>query len=227
MPSPGVLFSTLRQSDAGDPVLVQATRDNVTATFDPETHRYYLDGRRVVGITEALALSGIKPPPDPSTRTHAANVEYACQRGTAVHKMCELDDLGKCDSYDFDANLLPYLDAWRSFKRDYGFAPDFTERFLVHEVFCFGGIPDSAGPCDKTGGYTVVERKVRELDDADELQVAGQSILLKDVAGKPVAHGLLVRLKEDGKYQVKKCADRRSRGIFLAAVTVANYRIGG
>ena len=190
--------------------------------LEPASHRYFLNGRRVVGINEALTLSGLKPDLGGLRGRHARNVEYAGDRGVAVHAMCALDDTGQAELYEMDPNLLGYLEAWRSFKAEYRYVPDFTETPLVHHTYVFGGTPDSAGYSGKLGVYCVVERKSRALEPWDELQVAGQAILLADVYRKAPQAKLLVQLRDDERYTVEECRRREARGIFLAAVTVAS-----
>ncbi len=191
------------------------------ARFDEKQHRYYIGDRLIVGITQALSLSGLAPKPEMNPR-FAANFKYAGERGKAIHKMCELDDLDRSHLYDYDENLAGYLSAWQAFKREWGFKPDFVEEFLIHEIYCFGGIPDCAGYCDRLNAYTVVERKSRELADYDQFQVAGQRILLEDVEKRKVGAEVLVQLKADGTFLPRILKDRKARGIFLAAVTISN-----
>lgn len=194
--------------------------------FDPNTHTYYMGESKVTGATEALSRTGLRPPTQFSSRVHAANFEYAGERGTAIHRMCELDDNGNLGTYD--PNLAGYLEAWRTFKNVYQYTPDpdVTERPVVH-VDGFGVTPDSAGRSEFLGGYyVVVERKTRALKDYDEFQVAAQRLAIAEMIGKDCQGGLVVGLHADGRYDVRQCRDyTRRRQLFLAAVAIANYQI--
>lgn len=193
--------------------------------FDRPTHTYWFGSRRVSGINEALESVGLKPPINIVSRRHRANFEYAGERGTAVHKMCELEDLGESGNYTFDPNLVGYLEAWKVFKLDYGYSPDVTEQPIGHPVYQFGGTPDSGGTCEKMGGYFAVERKQRKLLPQDKFQVALQVILLRDVLGKPCKGGVLVELRKDGKYCAEEVRTRPLERLVLAAIAVSNYKI--
>lgn len=196
--------------------------------FDPDKHQYFFGDRRVTGITEALSRTGLAPA-KPTNPAILANFKAAGQRGTEVHRMCELYDTGEVADYEFDPAIVGYLVAWRGFCREYGFEADFTERPLGHPVYNYGGIPDAGGYSLKLDAYCTVERKTRDLQDHDAFQVAAQELLLEQEQGaKPGSRLLLVSLKADGRYFPKDVtAERRQRrGLFLAAVGIANYQIG-
>lgn len=46
-------------------------------------------------------------------------LKAAARFGTAVHRACELDDLGELDEATLDARLAGHLHAWRSFCREH------------------------------------------------------------------------------------------------------------
>ena len=200
--------------------------------FDVTTHRYCSRGSRCTGLTEALGLVGLKPPV-PIDGRHADNFQHAGERGTAIHAMRHISDIGERDKYDFDPNLIGYLDAWDAFKRDYQYSPDWSEKFLVHNVYRFGCIPDSAGPSRL--GYMVAEAKSRDLLDEDRLQVEGQAIALTDIAGKKIDARYLVRLFPDGRYHAHDCRKGIGKGYtiphtqlrqtILQIISIANLRI--
>ena len=195
--------------------------------FDARLHRHYIGGRRVTGITEALRLTGLKKQIQSFGMNHASNIEYAGQRGTAVHKMCELDNQGQTHLYDLDANLLGYLTAWRLFKKEFGFTPLGSEKPMGHPIYQFGGIPDSWGIVDKVGGKrAVVEMKTRVLDPDDVFQIAAQAILLEHNIQFSAEVGLLMQLKADGSYShVLHQNLSMPKKLFLSAVPIANHII--
>jgi hypothetical protein len=81
--------------------------------LDPIHHRYSVRGAAVPGVTEILApLNDFRKIPH-----HV--LEAAARFGTAVHKACELDDLGVLDEATLDSALAGPLHAWRSFCRDH------------------------------------------------------------------------------------------------------------
>lgn len=193
--------------------------------FNEADHTYWLEGRRVTGITEALEGCGLRSKPPQGA---IANFEYAGKRGSIVHKMRHLSDIGERENYDFDESLLGYLDAWDAFKKHYGLDVLFSEKPLVHPIYQFGGTPDCAGFSSRLGKLVVVEAKTSaKLEDWIGLQLAGQMLLLQDVAGMAIEKRLVVRLESDGQYEYGEYGDRTDKGTFLATVTIANRKLRG
>lgn len=185
-------------------------------------HTYWLDGLQVTGATHAINSGGYGE--QVLGRTHAENFRYAGARGKVGHQMCHLDDIGQADKYDMDENLMGYLEAWRSFKRDFGFKPDTEacEKPLIHLAHRYGVTPDSAG--DSISGYLVVERKMRTLARKDWLQLEAQKLAIRDVLGRPVKYGKVVELRRDGTYRAPDApmTSRHAQALFLASVSLAN-----
>lgn len=192
--------------------------------FDPVEHKYYLGDRRITGITEAMERTGLTPKIPEAAKK---NFAYAAERGTAIHKMCELHDLGKADQFDMDPNLQGYLDAWKKFCWDYGFGALLTEVPMYHPVYQFGGTPDVAGYSDKLKCKVIVERKaVREISDTVGFQLAGQDLLVKaNHEGFEFTKTLVVQLMDDSKYRAKEYGPGMYKNLFLSAVSIANYQI--
>jgi len=107
--------------------------------FIPDDHRYEVDGRVVPSVTQILAplydWSGV--PPEVLAR--------AAERGTAVHKACELYDLEILDEDGLDAEVASYLAGWKKFLVDTGFK---VERV---EVRVYSPTHEYAGTTDRTG----------------------------------------------------------------------------
>lgn len=86
-------------------------------TFDSAAHAYYWHGQRVPGVTSLLQ------PIHDFSRVPRDVLEAAQRRGTYVHAMTELYDLGELDE---DANAavadgayVGYLQAWKRFVAEY------------------------------------------------------------------------------------------------------------
>lgn len=196
--------------------------------FDPHLHHYFMDGVRVAGITEAMKAEGLSPDLDKVSFRHRKNIEYAGSRGHEIHRACHLDDEGEAHNYTFDPQVEGPLEAWRAFKRDYGFKPEIVERPMYHPVYMFGGTPDSVGPCGKFGRLATVERKSCELQEHFGFQLAGQDILVMNELQVPPTATIAVHLGKDGRYHPREfnfARERHFKALFLAAVAIANYRI--
>lgn len=103
-----------------DPSLVLAPSPLV---FQEDGHLYFLDGRPVVGVTGALkVLTDVDYRfVDPELMARKALF------GQAVHRMIELDCLGRLDLVSLDEQLEPYYLAWRAFLQHSGFEPLLSE----------------------------------------------------------------------------------------------------
>lgn len=109
--------------------------------FDPELHRYALDGVRVPGVTEALKVV--------SSAAYAGVPEHVLAAkaalGTLVHAMIELDCAGELDVPDLDPVLVPYYRAWRSFLTTSGFRVILSESKVASRRYGYAGQLDLFG----------------------------------------------------------------------------------
>lgn len=189
-------------------------------------HSYWFGDRRITGITQALGLSGLRPRTEFTSRRHSANFARAGRRGTAVHQACEIYDAGEISLYDVPPELRGYVDAYAGFSRQHGFEPTVIEKPMGHPIFQFGGTPDRAGWCELLQAHVVLELKQCELGDWIAFQLAGQKLLLQyHFPETRWERELAVRLFPDGTWKVREYREPRARGLFLAAVAIANYHI--
>ena len=78
-------------------------------TFREADHTYWFKGVHVPNVTSILE------PVYEWDRVPADVLEAARQRGTAVHKACELWSKNDLDEDDLDPVLVPYLAGWKKF----------------------------------------------------------------------------------------------------------------
>lgn len=104
--------------------------------FDPATHTYTLDGRRLPSVTQVLApLNDYSMvPPD--------ILEAARIFGTHVHEACDLFDRDELDWSSLDPALVPYVEGWRNFLRDSGAVVIASELRVYHAELGYAGSPD-------------------------------------------------------------------------------------
>ena len=142
-------------------------------TFEEDGHIYKLNGVVIPSVTKILQLSGIA---DFST-IPIWHLEPARQFGLAVHKACELYDLGKLDERNLDPALWPYLDAWIAYQK----AMDIKEFLAIeHPIvsvnFKVAGTPDRIAPSDKRRRFGILLQpegtfKITEYKDKNDWQV--------------------------------------------------------
>lgn len=182
--------------------------------FIPDCHRYLLDGNDIVSVTRALKLGGII---DDRWFTN-----FSRDRGSAVHKTCELDDLGLLDESSVDARIVPYLDAWRLFRRDHE-----CEWIAIEEqVYCswhrYAGCLDRRGPVD--GMESIIDIKTGQSHPATALQLAAYAGTFGPLAAY---QRIAVHLRKDGTYGIafyKLEAYIRDLEVFRSILNVLRWR---
>lgn len=180
-------------------------------SFDPEDHRFSLDGRAVPSVTQALTSVGII---DDRWFT-----EWAANKGAAVHLACQYYDEGDLDEGDLDPTIQGYLEGWKKFKSDTGFVVTNIEEPVYNIGLQYAGILDRAGYVD--GKVTVVDIKTGDVPYWVGIQLAAY----QNAMSLP-AHGrLAVQLTEDGKWKPHWFKDRRDWDYFKAALSITQLKI--
>ncbi|MCW5141090.1 PD-(D/E)XK nuclease family protein [Burkholderia cenocepacia] len=185
-------------------------------TFDPVEHVYRVGTQRVPSVTQTLAplVDYSKVPP--------AALERARQLGQAVHRMTELYDLDDLDTDDLAPELMPYLSAWMKFRAETGFVPDAIELQLYHPALRYAGTLDRTGLI--RGRRAVVDiKKMLTLGPVIGVQLAAyQELLAKNDTPVDDRYGL--GLRADGSYRLVPFADRNDWPVFLALLTLRNFK---
>jgi hypothetical protein len=107
--------------------------------FDPETHRYLFEGKPFPSVTRVLR------PLDDFGGVNAELLDFARQRGIAVHEATALDDQGILDEESVVPLIAGYLEGWRRFRRESGFECLEIELPVVHGRFEYAGTLDRVG----------------------------------------------------------------------------------
>lgn len=184
--------------------------------FDAPSHVYRFNGREVPSVTTIIrsALG------DPFERVAARVLEFARQRGTAVHRACELDDAGQLDESTVDERIWPYVDAWRTFRRQFKFHVLFAERPLYLDRYGIAGTPDVAIMLPSED-IAVVDRKTGLPGAAAALQTAAYAELITDVyATRKPPRRFSLRMRPTGRYTFDEYTSPRDWPDFLACLTV-------
>lgn len=133
--------------------------------LDEATHRYSIDGRTVISVTQVMQQGGII---DPSWYT-----EEARDRGTAVHAAIHYLNEGTLDYATIDPLIIPFLKAYVRFTRIGGFKP------LLYEKICYSDAHDYATRIDiygqwPTGTHSLIEIKTGRRPKWVPIQLAAQ-----------------------------------------------------
>jgi len=71
--------------------------------------------------------------------------DYVRDRGNNIHLACHLDDINELDEDTVGEVELPYLEAYRKFKRESGFMVEESEVPKANLKLMFAGTPDKQG----------------------------------------------------------------------------------
>lgn len=183
----------------------------MTLEYDAVGHRYSVNGVEIPSVTRVIAdvLAGDRRWSD----------EAAMWRGSVVHKVCELDDLGTLDEATIDPSARGYLDAWRRFVRE--MSPDIqeVEEARVSRGYSFAGRPDRVVRLN--GHRTVLDIKTGAVAAVTAIQLAAYCELTSSV------QRCAVRLDAGGSYTltVYPVGDKhRDFSVFSSALSIWNWR---
>lgn len=170
--------------------------------FDEATHTYTLDGQKIPSVTEILApITAGKYPP-------SGVVQQAAARGTRIHELCALYDMDALPE-EFEGELVPYVQAWADFCRDWSpewlyieqplYAQDTESRYAA-------GTVDRIGVID--GAHIVVDIKTAQsMDRPAKIALCCQLYGYSWLADNNLIHidglGLGVQLMKDGTYRLQ------------------------
>jgi len=181
--------------------------------FDPDTHTYSVDGTPYSSVTQVIGEAGLY---GDSARWFD---DYSANRGRIVHKLIELYYKGTLDETSIDPALKGYFDAYLKFADETEFFPGYVEEVFYHVETKIAGKPDLIGNINSNSA--ILDIKTGSPNPATAIQLAGYEYIYK--SDKPCQR-FAVHLKEDGKYSLIQYRDRRDRDVFIAAVTLHNWR---
>lgn len=188
-----------------------------TPTMD-EKHRYSFGGASLPGVTEVLKAAGIIQYSMP-----AAIGAAVMERGTFVHRLCELDDAGTLDEATVDPALRGYLDAWRGFKEKLTeeggrIVPEWTERRMVCAALGY------AGTMDRAIAFGEGDAETLDIKSGAMKRWTGVQLAAYDFCrglSKKRRHG--VEVKKDGKFRWVRFEEPDDYAVWLAALKVYKF----
>lgn len=185
--------------------------------FDPVAHRYTLDGRELISVTQALTEAGL------IDTTWLS--EEAAARGTAVHDAAHRLHSGDGNpSAHLAGDDLPFFDAYLDFLAASHFEVLGSEERVCDPLLGYAGTLDLRGrfPGFFGFGVDVVDIKTGAAPTWAGYQTAAYARL---VDGAPRRRWAL-NLRDDGTYRLLPLAVRTDERVFLAALTVAHAKRG-
>jgi hypothetical protein len=173
----------------------------------------YRNGLAIPRVTEVLVSASIV---DPQWFT-----EESCWRGSAVHLTCQLYDENDLNDDEIDPGLVPYLDAYKLFRRETCFVPEQIERRKIQAQYRFTGQPDRVGKVFMGGARAVIDLKSGQISAAAAIQTAAYF----ELTGAP--ERFAVQLRPDGTYRMEQYPIRdlqRDLAVFHSALNIHNWK---
>lgn len=170
-----------------------------------------LDGVEIPSVTKIIAplydFSGIS----------AERLEYASQRGIAVHKATELYDTGDLDEAALDPVIVPYLDAWKKFKAENNVTITDFETKLYNQTHKYAGTFDRVVIMNDER-WVIDIKATAALSPAVGVQLAGYAGLTT------VKRRGAVQLLPSGQYKLQEYSSKTDWPTFISLLTIFNWR---
>jgi hypothetical protein len=183
-------------------------------TIDESTHRYSLDGRRLIGVTEALSILDDRWKVD----------SFYLERGRLIHLATEYYDRDELDESTVDDRIRPYFEAYVKFKKDTGFEPYWIEHKLYHPQYFYAGKLDRIGLLNFR--HALIDLKSGAKAKIDGLQAVSYRELAR-VNNIKVDKQFDLYLRDDGNYSLVEVEKPRLLlPVFLACLTVTRWKEG-
>ncbi len=186
--------------------------------FDAASHTYWLGDEALPSVTTIIEAAGL-------VELHGTSeqLDYARDRGTALHMATELDDHGELDEDSVAEDIVGYLAAWRRFRVEADFVPHAIECRLYHPRLRYAGTIDRIGALRRKPA--IVDIKTGAQRRATGVQLAAYEAMAR-IAGMstPSTHLYGCYLSADGSYQLVRYTDTRDILAFTAALQIHRWR---
>ena len=191
----------------------------MNTSFDPETHRYTVNGEAWPSVTQLLSEFKLVD----FSMVPAERLEYKRVLGTRVHAATVLLDKGELDEDHFNESFpecVPYLNAYRKFREIESFEPVHKEQRYFSKKWKFAGTPDEFGIINGDN-YIIDYKCCFQVYPAVSTQLQGYKILLEEnIKGIKIKKLLSLLLKKTGHYEITEHKDNQSKNDFLACLVL-------
>lgn len=196
-------------------------------TFHEPTHRYALDGEVVPSVTQVIKDNRLS-----ETFGHVNREVLNRKRdiGKAAHAAAHYYDEGDLDESTVDAEVQPYLEAWKAFVYERKVEMLSLEQLVADPLYRVAGTIDRIARVPGMAGELVIDIKTGDPRDAGaNYQTAGYALLAASLAviTKPfLIERWSVQLHPERAvpYSVTPYRSTADRRIFLAALQLTHER---
>lgn len=191
--------------------------------FEVDGHRYTYHGKALPSVTRVLKVldnfAGVPP----------EVLDFAAQRGTAVHEATALDDNDDLDEGSIDPIIAGYVAAWRDFKAKTDYAAIAIELPVVHGRLEYAGTLDRV--CFVSGKCAVVDIKTGLIPLSAGPQLAAYreaydwmvSAALVERPPEIPKRRYVVQLRQDGTFRLEKYDSPEDLGVFRSALEIRRW----
>jgi len=177
-------------------------------TFEPVEHKYFDEnGKDFPSVTTLLKHFGMSP--DFAKWGNDASRNF----GSAVHRALELFDNDVLDQFNYDAEIEPYLNAYKRFLDEFKPVWEFVEIPMLSKVWGFAGCADRVGVIK--GKNVVLDFKTGSPDASHELQTAGYQVLVEENSALKIKERYSLYLKADDFRLSPPHVNRSDRSIMI------------
>lgn len=187
--------------------------------FDGALHAYYVNGRRVPGVSDILQRTGMIVESPFWT-------DDGRDKGKRLHYFCSQIDRGSLDWSEVDLDIADEVFGYEQWIEKTGYKAIFTEEPLYSEICNFAGTPDSFGYFpDKT--FVLLDRKRRKAQAVTELQLAGYvQLICERYQPQIFPHRIKCFALENfvgGSPNIQPFNDRKALPVFLGLAAGVNW----
>ena len=189
-------------------------------------HRYLVAGRPVPSVTQVLKLRNLMPRYNDAA---PGNGEDPMLRGRLVHQAIHFLNCGDLDESSVDPALAGYVDAYRSFRKDWVQHILWSEVAWGSPTFGFAGTLDLVCRFNGRIPDSIIDFKTGAYDKWMALQLAAYEMLAEpyligNVNPKLESHTVLLR--PTGTYQVHSGEDYQNtnRCLFMQALALTHWK---
>lgn len=186
-------------------------------TFEEESHTYYLDGVVIPSVTQILKevglvdFSGIDP----------EVLQKAADRGTYVHKCCELLFHNDLEIDAIDPEAVGYVNGFQKFLADQCGQGGFTilemEKSVFHPILRYAGTLDILAQRGKENW--ILDIKTGSPQISYSLQTAAYENCFTEVYRRACLY-----LSKDGKYRLHPYTDNNDVRVWQACVGIYHWK---
>jgi hypothetical protein len=191
---------------------------NNNLIYDPKTHTYYIEGRKIPSVTHILGAENFYAD---LHRISSAVLAAAAKFGRAGHKACELLDKNTLDFNTLSEHLFPYVTHWLDYKVD-----NQIEKINAIEMPVYSKKWGYAGTLDRVVNDNIlIDIKFSSvISPTTALQLALYKVAYEEMTGNKIKERLCVQLTQDG-YKVYTYKDKMDEYIALGAVNSFKWKM--